>query len=267
MTEPALAREGAARGAFRRVRALSRFLGYVVINLSVALLWHAGLPFTWGSPSRRMAWRNSTFRTWARASLACTGVRLVVRGEPPRPPCVLVSNHLCYLDIWVLASATGCTFVAQSEIADWPFFGFMARQLDVLFIERTRKRAIPGVNRAIDGTLARGHVVALFPEGTTTDGSAVRPFRPSLLEPAAQGAHPIAWAAIGYRTSPPDPPASSSVCWVDDTPLATHARGILMLDAIDATLVFGSGILRGSDRKDLALELRRRVEAEFTPVV
>lgn len=258
---------GAARRAIRAARAALRLLAFSLATLAIAVVWFAGLAFVSASAPRRKRWRDFVFRSWARVSLACAGVRASMRGSPPAAPCFLVSNHLCYLDVWMLASRTSCTFVAQSEIAAWPFFGFMARQLGIVFIARERKRAIPDVNRAIEVAFARGHVLAIFPESTTSDGSSVLPFRTSLLEPAASGAHPVAWATIGYRTRPPDPPASSAVCWTNHKPLRGHAWRMLKLDRIEATVTFGSGVVRASDRKDLARELQRRVEAQLVPVI
>jgi 1-acyl-sn-glycerol-3-phosphate acyltransferase len=252
--------------AWRRLRALSRLAAFVLANLALAGFFFAALPFTAGSPVRRRRLRDLVFRSWARASLACTGVRVECRGEPPRAPCFLVSNHLVYVDIWVLAARTPVAFVAESGIERWPFFGFMARQLGIIFIDRARHRVIPGVNRRIEEALSEGHVIALFPEGRTSPGDRVLPFRSSLLEPAARGAHPVAWATIGYRTGPFDPPASEAVRWPDGVPIAAQARKLLLLDRLEATLTFGGGTVRESDRKVLAAELQRRVEESFVPL-
>jgi 1-acyl-sn-glycerol-3-phosphate acyltransferase len=142
----------------------------------------------------------------------------------------------------------------------------MAKRLAIIFIDRQRKRTIPEVNRRIEEALARGHVLAVFPEGTTGDGRSVLPFRSSLLEPAARGGVPVAWATIGYRTRAPDPPASEVIVWKRGLPLPIHARRLLLLDRIDATLTFDAETIRGSDRKALAAELHRRVQAQFSPL-
>jgi 1-acyl-sn-glycerol-3-phosphate acyltransferase len=243
-----------------------RLLAFAFANLAIALVFFLGLLPTVGDPARRRSWRNAVFGAWARASLRCSGVRVEVRGVPPRGPCFLVSNHLVYVDIWILAAKTSAVFVAESGIERWPFFGFMARRLSIIFIDRENKRAIPEVNRRIDEALALGNVLAVFPEGTNGDGKSLLPFRSSLLEPAAAGGFPVHWASISYRTRAPDPPASLAVVWKKGVRLPIHARKLLLLDRIDATVTFGEEPVRGSDRKALAAELQRRVEGGFSPV-
>lgn len=257
---------GGLDGVWKAVRAAMRLLAFAVANLAIALVFFLGLPPTVGDPERRRKWRDAVFRAWARASLRCAGVRVEVRGVPPRGPCFLVANHLVYLDIWVLAAETSAVFVAESGIERWPFFGFMARRLSIIFIDRTNKRRIPEVNRRIDEALAQGSVLVVFPEGTNGDGTSLLPFRSPLLEPAARGGFPVHWASISYRTRAPDPPASQAVVWKKGVRLPFHARKLLRLDHIDATLTFGEEPVRGSDRKALAAELQRRVEGGFTPL-
>lgn len=257
---------GRLHGVWAGARAGCRLLLFAVANLVLALVFFLGLPLTLGSPVRRRRWRNAVFAAWARISLACAAVRVEVRGTPPRGPCFLVANHLVYLDIWILAAATSAVFVAESGIARWPFFGFMARRLSIIFIDRKNKRAIPEVNRRIEEALACGHVLVVFPEGTNGDGKSLLPFRSSLLEPAARGGVPVAWATIAYRTRAPDPPAADAVVWKRGVRLPLHARRLLLLDRIEATLTFGEGRVQGSDRKALAADLHRRVAAGFPAV-
>ncbi len=205
-------------------------------------------------------------RRWARASLGAVGVHVEVRGSPPQGPCFLVSNHIVYVDVWLLASQTSAVFVAESGIARWPFFGFMARVVEMIFVDRLNNRTLPEVNARMEEAFAQGHVVALFLEGRTSPGSVVLPFRTSLLEPAARHGHPIAWATIGYRTGAGDPPPSEVVRWPDGISDAAHASKFLLLDRVDATLTFGEGTVRGSNRKALAEDLHRRIAASFEPL-
>lgn len=257
---------GGLDGVWKAVRAAVRLLAFAVANVAIASVFFLGLPPTLGDAERRRRWRDAVFSAWARVSLACSGVRVEVRGVPPRGPCFLVANHLVYLDIWVLAAKTSAVFVAESGIERWPFFGFMARKLSIIFIDRKNKRTIPVVNRRINEMLARGNVLVVFPEGTNGDGKSLLPFRSSLLEPAARGGFPVHWASISYRTRAPDPPASQVVVWKKGVRLPFHARKLLLLDRIDATLTFGEEEVRGNDRKALATELQRRVGGGFAPL-
>ena len=88
------------------------------------------------------------------------------------------------------------------------------------------------------------------------------PFRPSLLEPAAREDHPVAWAVLHYATGKNDPPASLSIPWVG-VAFWRQALVLLALERVDARLEFGTDVLRGSERKELAQELYERVAARF----
>ncbi|HKX45760.1 MAG TPA: 1-acyl-sn-glycerol-3-phosphate acyltransferase, partial [Planctomycetota bacterium] len=114
--------------------------------------------------------------------------------------------------------------------------------------------------------LARGHTVVLFPEGTSSRGVEVLPFRPSLLEPAAGGGFPVVPAAVSYRTPAGAPPASRAVCWWGDMTFAGHFVRLLGLPGFDARVAFGSEAPREPDRKVLADNLWQAVRAQFEPV-
>lgn len=235
-------------------------------NLALAALYFLLFPATIGSPRRRTRLRNWVFRTWSRASLACAGARLEIRGTPPEGPCFLVANHIVYADIWVLAAATSAVFVAESGIARWPFFGPMARAMSIIFVDRRNNRSLPEANRRIESEFDRGQVIVIFPESRTSPGDRVLPFRSSLLEPAARGNHPVAWAAIDYRTGSDDPPPSEVVVWPDGVSVASHAAKLLRVDRLEVRVTFGDAPIRGSDRKALTAELQRKVESIFTPM-
>ena len=260
-------RRGWLHAVWARIRAVLRVSAFATASLALAAAYFALMPWTFRNPRRRARLRNGIFGAWSRASLACAGVRVETLGRPPEGPCFLVSNHIVYFDIWVLGSRTASVFVAQSGIASWPFFGFMARTLSIIFVDRLNNRTLVEVNRRMEEEVARGHVVALFPEGGTSRGAALKPFRSSLLESAARGGHPVAWAAIGYRTGGSDPPASEVVPWPDGVSIAAQAAKLLLLDRIVATVNFGEGTLRAQDRKELAAELQNRIGAIFTPLV
>ncbi len=248
------------------LRALLRFLAFTVTNLALAALYFVLLPATIGSPKRRTRFRNWLFRTWSKASLACAGVHLEIRGKPPEGPCFLVANHIVYADIWVLAASTSAVFVAESGIARWPFFGPMAKAMSIIFVDRRNNRSLPEVNRRMEAELGRGQVIVIFPESRTSPGDRLLPFRSSLLEPAARGGHPVAWAAIDYRTGPDDPPPSKVVVWPDGVSVASHATKLLRLDRLDARVTFGDAPVQGGDRKALTADLQRKVESIFTPM-
>ncbi len=253
-------------GALRRwCRRGARAARGIAVTLAWSAVWAVGRLFHPGA-RRARDWRVRIFRNWARGMLRAARVRVTVEGAVPREPCLLVTNHVGYADILVLASVVDGVFVSMREVRNWPVVGFMAARMGTIFLDRARKRALPGVIAAMEAALARGDVVVLFPEGGNSDGSAVRPFRPSLLDAPARLDVPLAWGALHYAVLPGDPPASRSICWFDE-PFPRQAARFLALEEIHATLRFGDGRLRGTDRKELAAELHARVTAAFRPIV
>jgi len=220
----------------------------------------------WGWPATS-TWRTGVFHFWAATSLRLLGVRVEVQGEPPRPPFFLVSNHLSYLDILVLASRTRCVFVAKADVADWPIFGALCRAGDTLFINRESKRDIPRVMARIRSVLDSGRGVIVFPEGSSSRGASVMRFRPPLLQAAADAGLSVSYAALSYRTPPGCAPAHLAVCWWGGMEFGSHVLAMLGLPRIQASLAFGEESIQESDRKALARRLQYAVAAKFVPVV
>lgn len=247
------------------MRRLWRALALSVLTLTLVVLWFGGLPFTWIAPRSRRSWRRVVFRAWARASLRVCAVRLQVVGRLPTKPCFLVANHVGYMDILVIAACVDATFVSMKELERWPLFGFMARQFGTVFVDRGDKREIPAVNEAIERAFEQSDALVIFPEGRHTRGDRVLPFRSALLEPAARGNHPIAWAVLHYATGPNDPPASQAVPWVGVT-FRRQVLVLLALERIDARIEFGADVVQGGERKALAQELHARVSERCEPL-
>ncbi len=203
--------------------------------------------------------RLRLFRLWSRITLRILGATVEIRGTPPAAPFLLVSNHLSYVDVAVLASRAEAVFVARGDLAGWPVFGVLSRSVGTLYLDREMKRDIPRVAAAMEGRLRDGVGVVLFPEGTSSDGRNVLPFRPSLLDPAARLGIPVYWAALDYRTREGQPPAKESVCWFDDMRFVPHLLALMRLSGFEARVVFGSTPVSGADRKFLAQELHSTV--------
>jgi 1-acyl-sn-glycerol-3-phosphate acyltransferase len=232
------------------------------LRASVRLLAFAGL--TLGVLLARLIWRTRAarrrvFRTWARAMTRITGMQIRVEGAAPAAPFLLVSNHLSYVDIVVLAAHLDCVFVAKRDVRSWPFLGLIIERMDTIFIDRTNRRDVVRVNEQIDRALQSGDGVVLFAEGTSTPGSRVLPLKPSLLEIAARANFPVSHASITYS----DP----KVCWYADMTFAGHFFNLLKIPRYNATLVFGDEPVQETDRKRLAARLHQRIEEKFTPVL
>lgn len=214
----------------------------------------------------RVAWRNRMIRRWGRLCLPVMGVRVRVEGTPPSG-CLLVCNHLGYLDIPVLASQVPTIFVSKAEVANWPLMGPVARSAGTVFVRREQKRQLVETAARIAEELELGSSVVLFPEGTSSGGEQVLPFRASLLDPAARGGLPVAYAALRYLSPKGFPPASEAICWWRDMPFGSHVLGLLRLPTIRAEIRFGADPLVGRDRKDLAQRLWEAIRAQFKPSV
>ena len=212
-------------------------------------------------------WQGRVFHRWCRWIGVLLGLRIETRGRPPQPPFLLVTNHLGYIDIILLASQLPCVFVAKAEVAGWPLLGPVCRSVGTLFIDRASKRDIPRVMREMEAVLEDGRGVIIFPEGTSSRGEKVERFLPSLLDAAARSGRPVCYGSLSYRTPPLGPPAHQWVCWWGNMPFFRHLVGLLRFPAIQATLIFGAEPIRDSDRKVLATRLQQAVQRQFRAVV
>lgn len=208
-----------------------------------------------GTPAARARRRSAVLGIWARTSAFVLGMRLVFEGRAPHGAFMLVANHLSYVDVLALASRTEAVFVARADLSSWPVLGRLSRAVGTLFADRDRRRSIPATIDEISAALRRGQGVVLFPEGTTTGGGNVLPFRPPLLEAAARAAIPVHQAVIRYRTLPGSPPASESICWWGDMTFWRHLIRLMALPGFAARIVFAEEAITGRDRKELAREL------------
>lgn len=256
----------------RRLRVGWKLIALTVTSVAfyLFLVISAGSIDAWGRlRGRRGAsfpWRATVFRTWARAVGRLIRLQVEVQGPPPRPPFILVANHLGYVDVVMLATQLRAVFVARADVNGWPVIGHICRAVNTLFIDRGIKRDIPRVMRRMEEILASGVGVVIFPEGTSTRGDKVLPFRPSLLETAARSGREVSYAALGYRTPPVSPPAHLSVCWWGDMMFTPHVLGLLELKSFRGTIGFGEKPIAEMDRKVLATRLREAVQRRFQPV-
>jgi len=116
-----------------------------------------------------------------RILLWCFGVRVVLHGDRPSDQTLIVSNHISWLDILVLGAQRPLHFVAKAEISGWPLFGQMAKLHRTIFIDRTRRHQARSHNASIVSRLDKGDCLVLFPEGTSSDGLRVLPFKSALF--------------------------------------------------------------------------------------
>lgn len=156
------------------------------------------LVFPWLGVPRKQA----LIRGWSNRLLRMLKIELRVHGLPDGGlpgNLLVVANHISWLDIFVLNTLQPSRFIAKSEMRRWPVVGRLIVGVGTLFIERDRRRHTHHINRHAADVLARGDVIAIFPEGTTSDGTRVLPFHSSLLQPIVDAGGHVQPVAIRYR--------------------------------------------------------------------
>jgi 1-acyl-sn-glycerol-3-phosphate acyltransferase len=183
-------------------------------------------------------------------------VRLQVRGELPREGLV-VSNHLSYLDIIILASIGGFAFVSKAEVADWPVFGLCAKLGGTVFVDRTRRGEVAPVAEEMRTVIQSGVPLVLFPEGTSTGGDIILPFKPALFAPAVSLGIPVTPCAITYAIE--EGSVADEICYWGDDDFLPHLLNLLGKLGISVRIHFGRPHSPASDRKETARTLHSEV--------
>ena len=207
---PALSLVGRMRVAARAGAILVFFLGCVLLYL----LWR---PFPVRNP-----WPPFFLGGVAKIM----GVRVTVRGSPPRDHAALVSNHVSWLDIPVLAGLTGTAFVAHDGLAQIGWLEWVCKMNRTVFIARDRRSTVGDQVEQVREALAAVGVLTLFPEGTTADGVTLLPFKSSLLSalvplPEGTRVQPV-WIDYG--------PQARDIAWLGDEPGADNFRTVASRD-------------------------------------
>lgn len=204
-------------------------------------------------------------RRWARDVLHAIGASVQVSGSPPPSSaeglpvrCLLVGNHVSWMDIIVLLSVCPVTFVAKSEIRRWPLVGRLCTSVGTLFIERTRRSAAKRVNAIVTDALSRGQLVFIFPEGTTTDGTGVGHFHSALFQSASDAAAMVQPVALRYSDNKGRYCAAPN--FVGETTFLESLWSSTSAPHIVATLAFlAPRDAAGRDRRLLAEEARHAI--------
>jgi len=206
--------------------------------------------------------REHCVQAWAAGMLDVLGIGLQVRGEPPaRGPLLMVCNHISWLDILVLHASRHCRFVSKADVRHWPLIGTMATAAGTLYIERESRRDAMRVVHRMAEALQAGDILAVFPEGTTTDGADLLPFHANLIQAAVAAKAPVLPVALQYIDTATG--ARSRVpCYIGDDTLVASVWRTLSGDAFTAVVRFGAPQhAAGRDRRAWAAELRNEVVA------
>ncbi len=194
------------------------------------------------------------------------GLRVRVHGTmATKAPVFFVSNHTSYLDIPVLAAVIPAAFVAKSEVADWPLIGMLAKMQKTVFIER-RTGKIRDQKNVLSERLQKGQSLIVFPEGTSTDGLSVLPFKSSLFSVVEQDAkllvQPVSVACTCLDGIPLTRELRPYYSWYGDMTLVPHLWNVFKLGGFTVDVIFHSPVTADvfEDRKALSRYCHQQVE-------
>ena len=211
--------------------------------------------------------RQQHILRWSARLLEILGIRVVLYGQRPAGPqrnTLFVANHISWLDIWALKSTVPVHFVAKSEIRHWPVIGWLAHKIGTLFIERERRHAAGQAVTTMANALAQGKCLCLFPEGTTTDGREVNPFKSSLLEAAINAGATLWPLAIRYPDA--DGNANTAVAYFGEMTLWQSFWQVLKQPETRVELHFAAPLAStGAERRQLSQLARHAIVSLLHP--
>lgn len=208
--------------------------------------------------------RSRRVTRWAGEFMTLLGVRVRVLGAPPdlsKGGVLLAANHVSWLDIHLLHSLLPARFVSKAEVRGWPLIGWLAEAAGTVFLVREKKSDAMRVNRAMAEHLRLGDCLALFPEGTTSDGGEVLPFYPSLFQPAVDADKPVFPVHIRYLT--PEGARCEAAAYYAGISLGASFLRIVRLGSVQAEVRFLPPIAStGLSRRDLARATEAAIRGE-----
>jgi 1-acyl-sn-glycerol-3-phosphate acyltransferase len=244
---------------------------FALLALAVVIL--VLVPFQWLGIALGWPIQRRIPHVFHRLFCRLAGVRIREVGTRTRDtPVLILANHVSWLDICVIGALAPVVFIAKSEVATWPVFGFLAKLQRTIFIERERRQKTGAATQEIGDRLLGGDAVVLFAEGTSSDGIRILPFRSALIgavhHALGESVHhkeitvqPLSLAYVGFGGLPVGRALRDNVAWYGDAELIPHFIGILKAGATDITVTWGAATAYDmtADRKAIAREAERSV--------
>ena len=205
--------------------------------------------------------RQRRVQVWSAEMLVCLGLELRVTGQPALSgPMLLVANHISWVDITALHAARFCKFVSKADVKRWPLIGALASGVGTLFIERESRRDAMRMVHHMAQSLRDGDVLAIFPEGTTSDGTGLRPFHANLFQAAISAdapVQPVGLSFIDIATGK----LTMAPGYINDDTLLVSVWRTLCTPGIAVVINFGTPQrAEGRDRRAWAMQVRAAVE-------
>jgi 1-acyl-sn-glycerol-3-phosphate acyltransferase len=207
----------------------SRVCLHLVYGLLLAVIY----------PHLNPSGQHRTLKNWNRQLLTILNIGILIEGEQPvhgKGGCLIVANHVSWLDIIVMNAIHPSRFIAKSEVRDWPVIGWLCRRCGTVFIERASRKDALAVNRSISELLGQDVSIGLFPEGTTTEGKQVGPFYSALIQPAIDAGARVLPMALRYQDM--DGEAEFAAAFIGDMTLTQSIWNILRCKQQNALVVF-----------------------------
>jgi len=236
---------------FREIRAVWRlcFVALLVVSgiLTVCLIF----------PILSPGWRRSIKQAWSRCLVRALGVRVRNTQPLPRQGSLIVCNHISWLDVFVLNALNPTTFVCKDDVKSWPGLGTLVSHSGTLFIERGSRSAAARTAQAIAERLNRKECVAVFPEGTTTQGTTLLPFRSALFQAAVEAKTCVMPVALRYLGD--DGTITVSPAYDGDLTFMQSMLSIVRSTRIFAQVTYLPALPDSMDRRALALEAENSI--------
>jgi 1-acyl-sn-glycerol-3-phosphate acyltransferase len=197
---------------------------------------------------------------WSRRLLGVLGIALQATGTPRGGATLVVSNHVSWLDILAINAVHPCRFVSKADVRHWPLIGWLVACGGTLFIERERKRDALRVVHQVADALRQGQTIAVFPEGTTSEGHGLLPFHANLLQAAISTAAPV--QPVALRFSDESEAVSQAAAYVGDTHLLRSLWMIVTARGMRVRVDWLPPLaMSGDDRRVVSELLRQRILA------
>ncbi|QAR32053.1 1-acyl-sn-glycerol-3-phosphate acyltransferase [Geovibrio thiophilus] len=213
---------------------------------------------------------NANTSFFCRTGLKPLGLKPVFSGEEGLKKaggCLVVCNHMSYLDIIIMASMRPFVFVSSVDMRETPFVGMMAELGGTYFVERRNASRLREEIKELAALMEAGFAVVLFPEGTSTDGSRVLPFRAPFIESARKAGVPVYPACLKYESVNGEPFGEKNrdlVCWYGDMAFEPHFESLFRMDSVTASVrIMDPADASHADRKELGDYLFSEVASAY----
>ncbi|AQG99466.1 glycerol acyltransferase [Burkholderia sp. KK1] len=235
------------------------WLAWRKLRLLVHLLrgmWLVATRFPRASAAERMRLN----RAWSIEMLRLAGMKLVVHNDEARldAGALVVGNHISWIDIYVINAWRPTPFVSKAEIRKWPVVGWLAHQLDTVFVQREKRSDAKRIMHELAARLDAGELMCVFPEGTTTDGRSLLPFHANMFQAAVSASCPVQPICLMYEDA--QGRQSTAPAYIGDMTLNDSLSALLRATPLTAHLYVCDPLAPGADRRLLASEAQAAVD-------